>query len=48
MPVWAKRSLYMFKLLRFIQEYLDLKNPHAVVIALIELSKVLTGYLIKR
>ena len=39
---------YMFKLLRFIHEYLDLKNPHAVVIALIELSKVLTGYLIKR
>ena len=30
---------YMFKLLKFIHEYLDLKNPHAVVIALIDLSK---------
>ena len=29
----------MFKLLKFIHEYLDLKNPHAVVIALVDLSK---------
>ena len=30
---------YMFQLLKFIHEYLDLKSPHAVVIALIDLSK---------
>ena len=35
----ASINHYMFKLLRFIHEYLDLKNPHAVVIALIDLSK---------
>jgi hypothetical protein len=35
----ASINHYMFKLLKFIHEYLDLKNPHAVVIALIDLSK---------
>ena len=32
-------SHYLFKLLKFIHEYLDLKDPHAVVMALIDLSK---------
>ena len=35
----ASINHYMIKLLRFIHEYLDLKNPHAVVIALVDLSK---------
>ena len=30
---------YLFQLLKFIHEYLDLKDPHAVLIALIDLSK---------
>ena len=30
---------YMFKLLRFIHEHLDLKNPHAVAVAFVDLSK---------
>ena len=35
----ASISHYLIKLLKFIHEYLDLKNPHAVLIALIDLSK---------
>ena len=35
----ASINHYMFKLLKFIHQFLDLKNPHAVVIALIDLSK---------
>ena len=35
----ASINHYMLKLLKFIHEYLDLKNPHAVVIALVDLSK---------
>ena len=35
----ASINHYMVKLLKFIHEYLDLKNPHAVVLALIDLSK---------
>jgi hypothetical protein len=34
---------YMFKLLMFIHQYLNLKNPHAVVISLIDLSKAFKG-----
>ena len=30
---------YLFKLLKFSHEYLDLKNPHAVVVALVDQSK---------
>ena len=30
---------YLFKLLKFIHQYLDLKQPHAVVVALIDLNK---------
>ena len=30
---------YLLKLLKFTHEYLDLKNPHAVVIAMVDLSK---------
>ena len=32
-------SHYLIKLLQFIHEYLDLKDPHAVLVALIDLSK---------
>ena len=35
----ASINHYMLKLLKFIHEYLDLKNPHAVVLALVDLSK---------
>ena len=35
----ASINHYMLRLLKFIHEYLDLKNPHAVVIALVDLSK---------
>ena len=35
----ASINHYLFKLLKFIHEYLDLKNPHAVVCALVDLSK---------
>ena len=35
----ASISHYLIKLLQFIHEYLDLKDPHAVVVALIDLSK---------
>ena len=35
----ASITHYLFKLLKFIHEFLDLKDPHAVVIALIDLSK---------
>ena len=35
----ASINHYLFKLLKFIHQYLDLKNPHAVVVALIDLSK---------
>ena len=35
----ASITHYLVKLLQFIHEYLDMKNPHAVVIALIDLSK---------
>ena len=30
---------YLFKLLQFIHEYLDLKDPHAVVVAMVDLNK---------
>ena len=30
---------YLFKLLQFIHEHLDMKDPHAVVVALVDLSK---------
>ena len=32
-------SHYLLQLLKFIHEHLDLKNPHAVVVALVDLSK---------
>ena len=35
----ASISHYLIKLLQFIHEYLDLKNPHAVTVALVDLSK---------
>ena len=35
----ASINHYLLKLLKFIHEYLDLKNPHAVVIAMVDLSK---------
>ena len=35
----ASINHYLFKLLKFVHEYLDLKNPHAVTIAMIDLSK---------
>ena len=35
----ASVSHYMFKLLKFIHQYLDLKKPHAVVLALLDLNK---------
>ena len=35
----ASISHYLIKLLQFVHEYLDLKNPHAVVVALVDLSK---------
>ena len=35
----ASINLYLLKLLKFVHEYLDLKNPHAVVLAMIDLSK---------
>ena len=35
----ASISHYLIKLLQFIHEYLDLKDPHAVLVALIDLSK---------
>ena len=35
----ASISHYLFKLLRFIHEFLDLKDPYAVVVAMIDLSK---------
>ena len=35
----ASISHYLIKLLEFIHQYLDLKDPHAVIIALIDLSK---------
>ena len=35
----ASISHYLIKLLKFIHEYLDLKDPYAVVIALVDLSK---------
>ena len=35
----ASITHYLFQLLRFIHEYLDLRDPHAVVVALIDLSK---------
>ena len=36
----ASISHYLFNLLRFIHEYLDLKNPHAVMVAMVNRSKV--------
>ena len=35
----ASITHYLFQLLKFIHEYLDLRNPHAVVVALVDLSK---------
>ena len=35
----ASITHYLFKLLKFTHEYLDLKNPHAVVVALVDQSK---------
>ena len=35
----ASINHYLFKLLKFIHKYLDLRNPHAVAVALIDLSK---------
>ena len=35
----ASISHYLIKLLQFIHEYLDLKNPHAVIVSLVDLSK---------
>ena len=35
----ASISHYLFQLLKFIHEYLDLRKPHAVVAALVDLSK---------
>ena len=35
----ASVSHYLFKLLKFTHEFLDLKQPHAVVLALIDLNK---------
>ena len=35
----ASITHYLVKLLQFIHEYLDMKDPHAVVVALIDLSK---------
>ena len=35
----ASISHYLIKLLQFIHEYLDLRNPHAVIVALVDLSK---------
>ena len=35
----ASINHYLFKLLKFIHEYLDLKNPYAVIMAMIDLSK---------
>ena len=35
----ASISHYLVKLLQFIHDYLDLRNPHAVIIALVDLSK---------
>ena len=35
----ASISHYLLKLLKFTYEYLDLKNPHAVVVALVDQSK---------
>ena len=32
---------YLLKLLKFVHSYLDLKNPHAVAVALIDMSKAL-------
>ena len=38
----ASITHYLFKLLQFVHEHLDLKDPHAVVVALIDLSKAFT------
>ena len=35
----ASISHYLFKLLQFIHEHLDLRDPHAVVLATVDLSK---------
>ena len=35
----ASINHYMVKLLKFVHEYLDLRDPHAVIIALVDLSK---------
>ena len=35
----ASITHYLFKLLKFTHEYLDLKNPHAVVVAMVDQSK---------
>ena len=35
----ASINHYLIKLLKFIHQHLDLKNPHAVVLAMIDLSK---------
>ena len=35
----ASINHYLLKLLKFIHEYLDMKNPHAVVMAMVDLSK---------
>ena len=35
----ASTSHYLIKLLQFVHEHLDLKDPHAVVVALVDLSK---------
>ena len=35
----ASINHYMIKLLKFVHEHLDLRDPHAVVIALVDLSK---------
>ena len=35
----ASITHYLFKLLQFIHEHLDIKDPHAVVVALVDLSK---------
>ena len=35
----ASINHYLFKLLKFIHEYFDLKNPHAVILAMVDLSK---------
>ena len=35
----ASITHYLFQLLKFVHRYLDLKDPHAVVVALVDLSK---------